>query len=361
MSVSSPRRDQVSARRGFTLVELLVVIGIIALLIGILLPALNKARESANIIKCAANLRSIGQGMATYLVTYRQTFPAAYLYVGHSINGTTQTPDAANNGDLHASAFLYGDKSKSINYSTGAQDAVTKGIFSDTHGWDAWTCPTFNNGGLPPTNTIAGNLDGGQSNDNGAATVDLQAPRLAYTLNEAICPRNKFIAGFQGALRPYNFVRAAQVKRSQETILAAEWNEDWRIVADAGRGDPGTTVCKSHRPVHGFKLIGGGALNAETWAPDPFAGRPVYTRVTAGDLAPDPKADGGASSTRLDWIGRHHKRKLVNGRNIGMTNFLYVDGHAETKSIYETVGTGSGFQWGERFYSLNPNGDILIP
>jgi prepilin-type N-terminal cleavage/methylation domain-containing protein len=69
-------RAQIARRYGFTLVELLVVIGIIAVLIGILLPALRKTRQAAQAVACQSNLRQIGLGIRLYTENNEGVLPA---------------------------------------------------------------------------------------------------------------------------------------------------------------------------------------------------------------------------------------------------------------------------------------------
>src|SRR6476619_4563646 len=76
---------------GFTLVELLVVIGIIVVLMGILLPVASRAQESARRVKCASNLRQFGQAILTYSSANDGKFPRTVM----CRTGVVSTDDAA--------------------------------------------------------------------------------------------------------------------------------------------------------------------------------------------------------------------------------------------------------------------------
>ena len=74
------------SKKAFTLVELLVVVAILGLLLGIMLPALAKAREQARNVICQTNLKNYGHGLALYLNDNDLRFPNAHRWLH---NGST--------------------------------------------------------------------------------------------------------------------------------------------------------------------------------------------------------------------------------------------------------------------------------
>jgi len=106
-------RERKYRKAGFTLVELLVVIGIIAILIAILLPALNAAKERANRVKCASHLRQLGQAISVYANDNRNQYPRvryiqggiARFFTGSRSDNPFATGDPVPN-DVTAALFL---------------------------------------------------------------------------------------------------------------------------------------------------------------------------------------------------------------------------------------------------------------
>lgn len=101
-------------QRGFTLVELLVVIGIIALLIGILMPALGKARQNANRAACLANMHSLGLAIAMYTNQWKGTLPEGKGPLGLVDWTSLLAIQIGATHEMHSAAMDTADKVKSM-------------------------------------------------------------------------------------------------------------------------------------------------------------------------------------------------------------------------------------------------------
>jgi len=132
--------------RGFTLVELLVVVAIIALLMAILMPALQRGKKQAEKVKCRSNLRQVGPVMYVYLQENDFTLAERYIHTAKSneyswFNPTTSGPMKPSDDDSYWATAYWGLKAGATAGGSAGGSASASGIPDRK----IFSCPVFLN------------------------------------------------------------------------------------------------------------------------------------------------------------------------------------------------------------------------
>lgn len=309
------RRKAFAPRSGFTLVELLVVIGIIAILMGILIPTLSRARESANTVACASNARQLALAIRLFSQEHRgymptvsdkhwawQRDPSRSIWVYRSGNNPPVVLDWASSllpylGVRTVEWFnqapdkvlkIYLCPSDQTQYMAGAygtfsgQDATGPGLLIINNMQDPWAGWPISYGVNADLGALVGNDNQGHFGPAGADNMNVYAPNGPL--------------GAGGLGLPMN-AKFDKVKNSSEVLLLADCGTRPRV-------GPATPGLDRNDAVYY-------TTNYMTFS------SPAIPKEDLGRLSGVAKT--GWLQKRIPW--ERHRKKI---------NVAFVDGHGET-------------------------------